>query len=92
MIQRADLGECDLIASHNGRGYLYQGKGKFDSDIKKQKNIADADLRGLAASGNITYTCTPPGNGLRLALDRDMDGEYNGDEIANGTDPADPNS
>jgi YVTN family beta-propeller protein len=92
MIQRADLGECDLIASHNGRGYLYKGKGKFDSDIKKQKNIADADLRGLSASSSVTYTCTPPGNGPRLALDRDMDGVYNGDEIAAGTNPADPNS
>ena len=92
MIQRADLGECDLVASSNGRGYLYQGKGKFDSDIAKEKNIKDADLRSLAADGNITYTCTPPGNGIRLALDRDMDGVYNGDEIAAGTNPADPNS
>jgi DNA-binding beta-propeller fold protein YncE len=92
MIQRADLGECDLIASHNGRGYLYQGKGKFDSDIKQERDIAEADVRSLAQNGSITYTCTPPGNGPRLALDRDMDGVYNGDEIAAGTDPADPNS
>jgi hypothetical protein len=92
MIQRADFGECDLIASHNGRGYLHMGKGKFDSDIKKEKNIAEADLRSQAQNGSVTYTCTPPGNGPRLALDRDMDGVYNGDEIAAGTDPADPNS
>ena len=92
MIERADLGECDLIASHNGRGYLYKGNKFFESDIANEDDIRENKLRDLAASGNITYTCTPPGNGPRLALDRDMDGVYNGDEIAAGTDPADPNS
>ena len=92
MIKRADAGECDLIASHKGRGYLYKGKNIFESDIASEDDIRENKLRDLAANGNITYTCTPPGNGTRLALDRDMDGVYNGDEIAAGTDPADPNS
>jgi hypothetical protein len=34
----------------------------------------------------------PPGNGTRLALDRDEDGFYNRDELRAGTDPADANS
>ncbi|WP_455200834.1 hypothetical protein, partial [Kaarinaea lacus] len=92
MIQRANAGECDLIASHNGRGYLYIGNDYFKSDIANEENIKDNKLRNLSVDGNITYTCTPPGNGMRLALDRDMDGVYNGDEIAAGTNPADPNS
>ena len=92
MIQRADAGECDLIASHNGRGYLYIGNDFFKSDIANEENIKDNKLRNLSVDGNITYTCTPPGNGVRLALDRDMDGVYNGDEISAGTNPADPNS
>jgi hypothetical protein len=40
----------------------------------------------------VTYTCTPPGSGMRIALDRDEDGALDGDEIAAGTDPADPTS
>jgi hypothetical protein len=29
---------------------------------------------------------------MRIALDRDEDGEFDGDEIAAGTNPADPSS
>jgi hypothetical protein len=40
----------------------------------------------------VTYTCTPPGSGERLGIDRDGDGALDGDEEDAGTDPADPNS
>ena len=67
---------------------------KFVSDRSTEAPITDSKLRTKAAKkdGEITYTCTPPGNGVRLALDRDMDGVYNRDEKTAGTDPADPAS
>jgi hypothetical protein len=40
----------------------------------------------------LTFTCVPPGSGLRMGIDRDEDGVYDGDEIAAGSDPADPAS
>lgn len=30
--------------------------------------------------GEITYTCVPPGSGLRIGLDRDEDGILDGDD------------
>ena len=89
LISRANAGECDLIASRKDTGYLYIN-GLFQSDISADPALSDADLRDKASKkdSEITYTCTPPGNGVRLALDRDEDGYYNGDEIAAGTDPA----
>jgi DNA-binding beta-propeller fold protein YncE len=94
---RAAAGDCDLVAKLSGHdgdhGYLYLGNGTFQGDRQAQPPITDGALRALA-SGNhtITFTCAPPGSGLRMALDRDEDGYLDGDEIAAGSDPADPNS
>jgi hypothetical protein len=44
----------------------------------------------VASSDALTFTCTPPGSGVRIGLDRDMDGFMDGDEIAAGSDPANP--
>ena len=95
MVARASAGECDLIATRKVNGYLFDvGTSKFISDLSSEAPLSDAGLRDKAAkkNGEITYTCTPPGNGLRLALDRDMDGVYNRDEVAAGTNPADSSS
>jgi hypothetical protein len=40
----------------------------------------------------LTFTAVPPGEGLRLGVDRDADGYADGDEIAAGTDPANAKS
>jgi DNA-binding beta-propeller fold protein YncE len=95
LVQRASLGECDLIASQKSHSYLFDaGANKFLSDLSSESPITDAKLRTKVdkKDGEITYTCTPPGNGLRLALDRDMDGVFNRDEKVAGTDPADASS
>ena len=95
LVERAALGECDLIASQKSHSYLFDASlNKFISDRTSETPITDAMLRTKASKkdGEITYTCTPPGNGVRLALDRDMDGVYNRDEKEAGTDPADPTS
>jgi hypothetical protein len=94
LIARANLGECDLIASNDGKGYLYLRDDTFLSDLSSESPLSDAALRAqaLGNKADLTYTCVPPGNGGRLALDRDQDGYYNRDELAAGTDPANPAS
>jgi YVTN family beta-propeller protein len=94
MVARANMGECDLVArSNSSNGYLYMGDGSFKTNVASKKALTEARLRTKAKNGKtVTYTCTPPGSGLRIALDRDEDGALDGDEIAAGTNPADPNS
>ena len=94
MMARANLGECELVAStKESKGYFYLGNGNFQTHEALEEPWSDAKLRSKAKSGKtITYTCTPPGTGTRIAIDRDGDGALNGDEINAGTDPADPNS
>jgi hypothetical protein len=50
----------------------------------------DPDLRALAATPGqeLTYTCVPPGSGLRMGVDRDEDGVFDRDEADVGSDPA----
>jgi hypothetical protein len=98
LIDRANAGECDLVAKTSlGRreaGFLYTGAGKFASDRRRFRDIPDALLRQLAgASGvELTYTCTPPGSGERVGIDRDEDGFLDGDERDAGSHPANPAS
>ncbi|MGI9274736.1 MAG: YncE family protein [Endozoicomonas sp.] len=78
--------ECDLVARGvvNGeqRGYLYEpSSGTYYTDKSNEAAVSKAAIRQLAESGSnaLTFTCTPPGSGERIALDRDLDGVYNGD-------------
>jgi hypothetical protein len=66
--------------SKTGEGYLYKG-GVFLRDRAGKPPLTDAQLRGLAGvDTSITYTCVPKGNGVRMALDRNLNGVLNGDE------------
>jgi DNA-binding beta-propeller fold protein YncE len=95
---RASVGECDLVAKgHIGSfeiGFRYLGNGLFLGDLQALSAIPDTILRALvvASGGALTYTCTPPGSGQRIGIDRDLDGYLDGDERAAGSDPADPTS
>ena len=92
LIARATLGECDLVVNQGEQSFLYDAnQGKFITNRSNASPVSDAFIRALANNfrgREATYTCAPPGNGIRLALDRDMDGVYNGDEHDAGTDPA----
>ncbi len=98
LIERSEAGECDLVAkTRKGRreaSFLYRRDGSFDRDVKSKPAILDDELRQYANRryGEVTYTCTPPGSGIRIALDRDQDGFYNGDEWYANSDPADASS
>ena len=68
--------ECDLIVKGTvggaPRGWKRLSSGLFQDD--HDDTISDASLRALAATeGPLTYTCTPPGSGTRMGIDRDED-------------------
>jgi DNA-binding beta-propeller fold protein YncE len=99
LIQRAEAvpAECDLVVKGtlNGeaRGWHYQtGPNTFQSDRVAETDLTDAELRDVSGvSGQaLTYTCVPPGSGVRIGVDRDEDGFFDRDEIDDGSDPADP--
>jgi hypothetical protein len=98
LIQRADAGECDLVAKTwmfgSEVGFVYVGGGQFASDRQALPHVDDAALRSLATSWNrpVTYTCAPLGSGVRVGVDLDGDGFWDGDERDAGSDPADPHS
>lgn len=80
-------GECDLIAKsggdHGEKGYLYDvPSGRFLGNRRHDAPLSDASLRqrALQKGGELTYTCAPPGSGVRAGIDRDEDGVLDGDE------------
>ncbi|HWO20282.1 MAG TPA: hypothetical protein VNO30_16045, partial [Kofleriaceae bacterium] len=96
--QRADAGECDLVAKTEllgaEVGFVYIGSGLFKSDRRALPPVGVTALQLLATHNGhpVTYTCTPPGSGVRIGVDRDEDGFWDGDERAAHSDPADSNS
>lgn len=94
---RAAAGDCDLIVrgqvGGRERGFVLS-KGSFVQDLSRAPALSDATLRALVgtATPSLTFTCVPPGSGWRLGIDRDGDGYADGDELAAGSDPANPSS
>lgn len=90
---RSPHAECDLTvrADINGTvtGLLYS--------VEESRYIASDETRYsrdqlLSASNSATFLCVPPGDGVRVALDRDMDGYFDAVELTEGSDPADAGS
>jgi DNA-binding beta-propeller fold protein YncE len=81
-LARAAADDCQVIAfnSKTREGYLYSG-GVFLRDKSGKPPLTDAQLPGLAVDDtSITYTCVPKGSGVRMALDRNLNGFLDGDE------------
>jgi len=97
VVARAAAGDCDLVArgwrGAREHGWLLGGGG-FVPDRRDAPTLALPDLLvdAVAPGQATTLLCVPPGDGVRSTLDRDQDGHRNGDELAAGTDPADPAS
>jgi YVTN family beta-propeller protein len=67
----ADKHQCDLVAKNRLGGFLYVGYGKFKSSYHRVPSIPDTILRKAAVlpDGETTYTCMPPGSGVRIGID-----------------------
>lgn len=78
--------ECDLVAKGvvNGipRGFSMLRSGQFQSDRAAEPAIDRSTLEALvnAPGDALTFTCTPWGSGIRIGIDRDLDGILDGDE------------
>ncbi len=79
--------ECELVARANvggaSRGWIYRpSTSNFEPD-NGTANVALGALQTIAgtAGQEVTFTCVPPGSGVRMGIDRD------GDSYANLVDP-----
>ena len=74
------------------RGGVYLGGGLFQLDRIIDPPVDKAFLLSFASTPGLeqTFTCVPPGLGVRMGVDRDEDGLFDGDELEAGLDPAAP--
>jgi YVTN family beta-propeller protein len=96
-IRGGEVTECDLVVKGRiggvARGWRHTGGSSFVADDGTP--IPDTALRALASTPGqeLTYTCQPPGSGVRAGVDRDEDGVADGadncDAVANDQDDAD---
>jgi YVTN family beta-propeller protein len=97
LMTRAGAGDCDLTArGWEGmalRGWLLRN-GAFHGDRSGEAPLPLEALltRYRHGAEPVTFTCVPPGDGMRSALDRDLDGRLDGDELLAGSGPAGANS
>jgi len=92
LFQHPGARECDLIVkgvvAGEQRGWRMSSvSGAFVSDRATDPTLTDGQLRALAATPGqeLTYTCAPPGSGVRMGIDRDLDGTLDGDETGGTT-------
>ena len=74
LIARALAGDCDLVlwSSTSANGPVSArllGNGNFVVSVPGNPIVTDAFIRGrVATTGEpVTYTCTPPGSGVRMS-------------------------
>jgi YVTN family beta-propeller protein len=95
LLQRAEAGDCDVVIkgifNGNARGGLYfpvsadpeqQTEGLVQVDGTDFGIIPESAVRGqaLTPGQELTYMAVPPGNGLRIGIDRDEDGIHDFDD------------
>lgn len=86
MIARAALNECDLVVkgaiAGKARGWIRLASGQFQSDKVAETLLTDGALHALAnvTGQELTYSCVAPGTGVRVGIDRDLDGVLDGDD------------
>ena len=89
-------GNADLVVRMWDEGRMRGGVMLADGRI--QTDAAEvilelADLDALSSPSNpVVHTLVPLGSGVRISVDRDLDGFFDQDEIAACADPADPDS
>ena len=81
----ADAGRVGVVAKGRvgeiAHGYVYDGAGLFRPDRAAEAPITTAALRSLAGTDSeLTFTVVPLGTEVRIGVDRDADGIYDGDD------------
>ncbi len=92
VLVRAAAGDCDLVAHgrRDGRAQGWLGwQGRWYADRAGAPPTTLEALTADAAAQPLTLRCVPPGDGVRSAVDRDIDGWLDGDELAAGASPRD---
>jgi hypothetical protein len=99
LIAQAEQARCNLIVkgtvAGEPAGYTYfSSMGGFRRDRAAQNEAIDlgAMSSSLEIGDILTYTGVPPGSGRRMGIDRDRDTCLDGDELQQGTDPANPST
>jgi hypothetical protein len=84
LVDRAQTGECDLIAkgvvAGSARGAVMQSDGSFLSDDGSTASLAVLSDLANTAGQEVTFTCVQPGFGNRMGVDEDNDGVLNSNE------------
>ncbi len=82
-----DVTECDLVVrgrvGGEKRGYLFdRHRNLYISDRSAEPPLTVAQMSVLSEvdQNYLTFTCVPPGSGVRMGLDRDLDGVLNRDQ------------
>ncbi|MEO0971585.1 MAG: hypothetical protein AAFX85_00715, partial [Pseudomonadota bacterium] len=79
--------ECDLIVKGvwggEQRGAFRQPNGRFRTDREGDGELTIQALLQISQRPGqpLTFTCVPPGSGLRMGIDRNEDGVLDGDEL-----------
>ncbi len=73
------------MVTQSMRGIANSGETIFQSDRLEEHHTLE-ELQEIAAepTQELTFTCVPPGSGIRIGIDRDEDGTYDADERVEG--------
>src|SRR5438552_2642705 len=95
LLARAGQNECDVVVKgtvggvQRGAVRVEGTSNLFKIDRAADPLLTDAQMRNLATTPGqeLTYSCVPPGSGIRIGIDRDQDGCLELDD-ADPTNPA----
>ena len=81
MIFQSHQQVCDLVVNSSDGDYLYLGEGLFQAEYKGEILSSSELYQTIKFSPKHDYTfmCAPPGSGLRLSIDQDLDGKLDGE-------------
>ncbi|MGE4613397.1 MAG: hypothetical protein AAEJ46_03560 [Planctomycetota bacterium] len=95
ILEEAGMGRVGVIAKAWQGGFLRgwvlvgAGTGVFQSDILTEGTTFTELLNSAEAGAEVTFTVVPTESALRMGIDRDLDGHFDGDERLACSDPAD---